>query len=61
MDRFSFALFAAMCTLLGTLLLLDASGLLILEVLPRKALEVAAAGMMVGFAVWAVMLLVGRD
>jgi hypothetical protein len=57
MERFSFALFAASCTVIAALLLLDVSGLTALEPIPRKALEVASAGMMVGFAAWAVRML----
>jgi hypothetical protein len=43
------------------LLLLDASGLMALKLLPHRALEVASAGMIVGFAAWAVRMLVGRS
>ena len=55
------ALFAAICTVLACLLLLNAAGLLALEPLPDRALEVASAGLMVGFAAWAVVLLSGRS
>jgi ABC-type nickel/cobalt efflux system permease component RcnA len=60
MDRFSFALFAAICTAIACLLLLDAAGLMVLDPLPRRALEVASAGLMVGFATWAIGQLSGR-
>ena len=57
MDRFSLAAFAAICTVMACLLLLNAAGLVALSPFPDRALEVASAGLMVGFAAWAGVLL----
>ena len=54
------ALFVAICTVMACLLLLNAAGLMVLDPLPDRALEVASAGLMIGFAAWAVVLLSER-
>jgi len=61
MDRFSSALFAAICKVMACLLVLNAAGLPGLSPFPDRALEVAPAGSTVGLAAWAIVLLCGRS
>ena len=60
MDRFSLALFAAICTVMACSLLLNAAGLMSLGSFLDRTLEVASAGLMVGFAAWAILPLFER-
>ncbi len=61
MNRLLLASFAAICTAVSGLLLLDAAGLVRLDPVPRQALVVASAGLIIGFVVWAVVLLFHRS
>ncbi len=61
MDRLLLAPFAAICTVVIGLLLLNAAGLVALGPSPHQPLIVASAGLIIGVVVWAILLLFYRS